>query len=148
MAVERSTVVTGIQFLAGLSIVALLVLTPPGAPDNRIKYEVAEETFDNPDRTTLAYANFTEAERAVFDAARETPGEAVNRTISTSPQSLTPPPGETVVYDVRADGATYAMQIRHYDNEVDFLTQQLPRVGLLGVGAVLIGLAAYRQFGR
>ncbi|QSG10873.1 hypothetical protein HSBGL_0436 [Halapricum desulfuricans] len=148
---DRSTAVLVVLALVGFALIAAPVASPPDVPEDRIEYYVEDGWMDNEDQVNLAYANLTEAERAVFDEARQTnentsSGTTVNASAGDTPESLTPPPDSIRLYNVRYDGEWYLLQVRHLTYEVDFVTQQLPRVGSMAVGVVCLVGAAYRRF--
>ena len=104
--------------------------------------------MNNPDQQTLVYANFSDAERAVFEAALQASPDDLNRSVDDAPERLTPGPDGIAIYNVERDGQFYLLQVKHLSFEVDFATQQLPRLAALALGAMVLGVAGYRRFGR
>lgn len=148
MDVERDTALTGALLLLGLALVAVPILVPPDVPDDRVEFYVESDWMDNPDQTNLAYSNFTESERAVFDNARRATPETFNRSAGEAPESLTPQPNSIHIYNVRYDDEFYLLQVRHLTHEADFVTQHLPRLASMALGIVVVLGAAFRQFER
>ena len=144
--VDRAAVLSGSLLVVGLVLMALPIAVPADVPADRVEFYVESDWGDYADQTNLAYANASEDEQAIFDAAREATPATINRTVSAAPESLTPPPDSIELYNVRDDGEIYLLQVRYLTDEADLLTQRLPRVGLLGLGFVCLVGAAYYRF--
>ncbi|MFB6189154.1 MAG: hypothetical protein ABEI57_04660 [Halapricum sp.] len=148
MSIDRSAAITLSLLVVGLALIALPILYPPAVPDDRVEYYVEGNWTDYPDQTNLVYANLTAAERGVFDAARRASPDTLNRSVSAAPDSLTPRPEGISIYNVRVDGEYSLLQVKHLTYEADPVTQQLPRLGVMGLGSTLLGLAGYWRFAR
>jgi len=148
---DRDAALIGILLVTGAALIAFPVLAPPDIPDDRIEYYVEGDWMDNEDQSNLAYANLSEAEREVFEEARRTnentsSGTPVNVSLDDAPESLTPSPEAISLYNVRYEGEWYLLQVKHLTYEADFVTQHLPRLGSMALGAVCLVGAAYRRF--
>jgi len=148
MGVDRSSALVGSLLVAGVVLIALPILVPADVPDNRVEFYVEADWSDRAEQTTFAYTNFSEAERDVFDEARQAIPETINRSASTAPTSLTPSPDKIELFNVRYDDEVYLLQVRYLTYNADFVTQQLPRLGLLGGGVVCLVGAIYWRFER
>lgn len=148
MGVDRSSALVGLLLFAGVVLIALPILVPADVPDNRVEFYVEADWSDRADQMTFAYTNFSEAEREIFDEARQAIPETINRSASTAPESLTPPPDKIELFNVRYDGEVYLLQVRYLTYDADFVTQQLPRLGFLAGGVVCLVGAAYWRFER
>lgn len=146
MDVDRVSALSGALLVVGLVLMTLPIALPADVPDDRVEFYVESDWSDYADQTTVAYANLSEDGRAVFEAARQATPATINRSVATAPESLTPPPDSIEIYNVHDDGAFYLLQVRHLTYEADFLTQRLPRVGVLGVGFLCLVGAAYSRF--
>jgi hypothetical protein len=143
---DRSSALIGILLLVGVILIAIPVLVPPDVPDNRVEFYVEADWMDQADQTNLAYANLSQAARETFDEARRATPETINRSASAAPESLTPPPDSIDLFNVRYEDEFYLLQVRYLTYETDFVTQQLPRLGLLAAGIVCLVGAAYWRF--
>lgn len=145
---RQSTALTAALLIAGVVLFAVPVVAPAEAPDDRVEYYVEGDWGDLQGQQNLAYENVSAAQQAVFDRARQQRPDTVNLSVSESPPELTPPADGIDIYNVRYDGEYYLMQVKHLAYDVDFVTQQLPRLGAIAIGALLIVAAAYRRFAR
>jgi hypothetical protein len=146
--VDRSELLTLSLVVVGLGLIALPVLAPPDVPDDRVEFYVESDWMNNADQQTLRYTNFSDAERDVFDAARRATPQTLNKSVDSAPERLTPEANGIAIYNVEHDGEFYLLQVKHITHEVDFLTQQLPRLAALALGAIALCAAGYRRFGR
>ena len=146
--VDRARLLTLSLVVVGFGLITLPMLAAPEVPDDRVEFYVEGDWMNNPDQQTLAYANFSGAERAVFEAALQASPDDLNRSVSEAPERLTPDPDGIAIYNVERDGQFYLLQVKHLSFEVDFATQQLPRLATLALGAMVLGVAGYRRFGR
>lgn len=144
---KQSTALTVSLLVAGLVLFAVPVVAPAEVPENRVQFAVEGDWGDLQDQENLEYTNLTDAEQEIFDTARQQSSGYVNRTPGTAPPSLTPDPDSIDIYNVRYEGEYYLLEVRHLSREVDFLTQQLPRLGSLGAGISFVVFAAYRRYG-
>ncbi|WP_136689136.1 hypothetical protein [Halorhabdus amylolytica] len=146
MDINRSTALSGILLIVGSALMVAPIAAPADVPDNRVEFYVEGNWGDYSDQTNLAYTNFSDADRAVFDTARQATPETINRSVPTAPESLTPPPDSIEIYNVHYDGEFYLLQVRHLTYEAEFMTQRLPRLGTLAVGFLCLVGAAYLRF--
>jgi len=146
--VDRSQLLTLALVVVGIGLIALPVFAPPEVPDDRIEFVTEDDWMNNPDQQTLSYTNFSDGERAVFEATLQANPEELNRSVDEAPERLTPDPGGIAIYNVERDGEFYLLQVKYFTHEVDFTTQQLPRLGSLALGSVALGVVGYRRFGR
>lgn len=129
----------------GLAVVPLAV--PPEVPDDGVQYRIIEELeLDGENPPEFAYAEFSERERTVFDAALAAGDGSHDVSPATSPERFTPPPGSIDTYDVRHDGSWRILQAIHVTHTPDLTTQVIPRLAVLAVGVVLAALGGYREF--
>lgn len=130
----------------GVALVATPVLAPPDVPNDRVEYYVEGDWGNYSDQEFVVYDNMSSPVQSVFDTARTERPESVNRSVEESPPSMTPGPGSIELYNVRYGSEVYLLQVRHLTYEADLLTQQLPRLGSLGLGIVVVVCAAYRHW--
>lgn len=145
---DRSHLLTLSLAVVGLGLIALPVLAAPEVPDDRVEFTAEGDWWNNTDQQTLSYTNLSDAERAVFEAALEESPDELNRSLGNAPDRLTPGPDGIAIYNVERDGQFYLLQVNHFTYEVDFASQQLPRLGALALGVIALGVAGYRRFGR
>ncbi|WP_135662135.1 hypothetical protein [Halorhabdus rudnickae] len=148
MSVNRSSALVGFLLIAGIGLIALPILVPADVPDNRVEFYVEADWSDRAEQPTFAYTNFSEGERDIFDQARQTTPGTINRSISSAPDSLTPPPDSIEIFNVRYEGEIYLFQVRYLTYDADFMTQQLPRLGFLAGGIACLVAVAYWRFER
>jgi hypothetical protein len=146
--VDRSQFLTLSLVVVGLALIAIPVLATPAVPDDRVEFYVESDWMNNPDQQTLRYANFSDAERDVFDDALQASPKERNHSVADAPVRLTPEPDGIAIYNVEHDGEFYLLQVKYITYEVDPLTQLLPRLATLALGSMALGVAGYRRFGR
>lgn len=144
---DRSTTLNAVVLAVALSLLlGPLLLFPAEAPPDRIKYYVESVDYDQQAWDDLEYDNFSAAEREVFDSARTASPGVYNATLEESPARLTPPSGGITVYDVGYDDGYYLLQVKHLTDEIDLVSQLLPRLLAVALSGPLGIAAVYRQF--
>lgn len=146
MDIERSTALTLALLVVAVVAFTVPLLVPPADPENTVTYSVEQRGGTVDDRDTLVYAEMSEDEQAVFDAAR-TAARDVHYTPADTPPRLTPDVNALELYTVRYEESYYAMQVRHSEENVDFLTQHFPRLLGIWTGLLLGLVVTYRRFG-
>lgn len=142
---DRSTALNVFLLLLALSLFLGGLAFPPEKPPNQVEYRVEpieEQYWDPP----FEYENLTTAEREVFDAARDAPSGTHTVPVDDSPDELTPPPGGIDTYGVNDGNESYSLQVVHYNENADLLSEVVPWLAALVVGTIVGAIAAYRQF--
>ncbi|MFD1511737.1 hypothetical protein [Halomarina rubra] len=137
---NRSALLTALLVVAGVVLVAVPLAAPAEEPPDRYEYYVERTDGEIAAWETRYSANFTERERAVFDAALR--NESGRYTVSEAELGSVPPfvNGTVAVSDVRHDGQWYLVEAKRFDRGTP-LSAHLPRLGALlgGLGLALAG---------
>ena len=139
----RSSVLTALLVLAGVSLVAVPIVAPAQNPPDRIEHYVEPTDGDVSSWETLRYDALSERGRATFDAARTSETGYYN--VTTDALDTVPPfaGGTVAVYDVQYEGRWYLLQVKHFRTEVPPV-DHLVRLGALAGGVLLAMTGGYR----
>jgi len=131
--------------LAGFALFAFPLVAPPQAPPDTVEYYVEPDFGDQSAHPNLAYENFSENERRVFDAALANQNHTYRTEPGDLPERITPPGEGIRIYNVQYHGDYDALQIRRLSDPPSD-TAILGRFGSLLAGILLAGYGGYRTF--
>lgn len=131
--------------LAGLALFAFPLVAPPQAPPDTVEYYVEADFGDQAGNPNLAYANFSESERRVFDAALANENDTFVTGPENAPDRITPPGEGIRLYNVRYRGDYDALQVRRLSDPPSDAAV-LGRFGSLLAGILVAGYGGYRGF--
>jgi len=129
--------------VAGVVLFAFPLVAPPQGPPDTVEYYVEDDFGDQSTNPNLAYANFSENERRVFDAALANRNNTYVTDPENAPRRITPDREAITLYNVKYQNDYDALQVRRLSDPPSD-TAVLGRFGSLLAGCIVACYGGYR----
>ncbi|MGB9987399.1 hypothetical protein [Salarchaeum japonicum] len=134
---------SAVLVVAGVVLFAFPLVAPPQGPPDTVEYYVEDDFGDQSANPNLAYANFSENERRVFDAALANRNNTYVTDPENAPGRITPDREAITLYNVKYQNDYDALQVRRLSDPPSD-TAVLGRFGSLLAGCIVACYGGYR----